>query len=80
MVILEPVTMLTDYTLGALCLWFTATLWRRSKLWVAAFLVTVACLLEQVDSPFRRFTADGGYDTRSVYELLGEVGPADIKA
>ncbi len=32
--------MLTDYALAALCLWFTATLWRRSKLWVAAFLVT----------------------------------------
>ena len=26
-----------------------------------------------------RFTADGAYDTRSVYELLGEVGTADIK-
>ena len=25
------------------------------------------------------FTADGAYDTRSVYELLGEVGTADIK-
>ena len=37
------------------------------------------CLLEQVDSPIRRFTADGAYDTRSVYELLGEVGTADIK-
>ncbi len=31
-------------------------------------------LLEQVDSPIKRFTADGAYDTRSVYELLGEVG------
>ena len=40
---------------------------------------TVPCLLEQVDSPIRRFTADGAYDTRSVYELLGEVGTADIK-
>ncbi len=40
---------------------------------------TVSCLLEQVDSPIRRFTADGAYDTRSVYELLGEVGTADIK-
>ena len=26
-----------------------------------------------------RFTADGAYDTRSVYELLGEVGTANIK-
>ncbi len=40
---------------------------------------TVPCLLEQIDSPIRRFTADGAYDTRSVYELLGEVGTADIK-
>ena len=40
---------------------------------------TVPCLLEQVDSSIRRFTADGAYDTRSVYELLGEVGTADIK-
>ncbi len=31
------------------------------------------------DSPIRRFTADGAYDTRSVYELLGEVGTANIK-
>jgi len=40
---------------------------------------TVPDLLEQVDSPIKRFTADGAYDTRSVYELLGEVGAADIK-
>ncbi len=40
---------------------------------------TVPCLLEQVDSPIRRFTADGAYDTRSVYELLGEVGTANFK-
>jgi hypothetical protein len=40
---------------------------------------TVPNLLEQVDSPIKRFTADGAYDTRSVYELLGEVGAADIK-
>ncbi len=40
---------------------------------------TVPCLLEQVDSSIRRFTADGAYDTRSAYELLGEVGTADIK-
>ena len=40
---------------------------------------TVPCLLEQVDSTIRRFTADGAYDTRSVYELLGEVGTANIK-
>ncbi len=36
-------------------------------------------LLEQVDSPIKRFTADGAYDTRPVYEILGEVGTADIE-
>ena len=40
---------------------------------------TVPCLLEQVDSPVRRFIADGAYDTRSVFELLGKVGAGDIK-
>ena len=40
---------------------------------------TVPKLLEQVDSPIKRFTADGAYDTRPVYEVLGEVGTADIK-
>ena len=40
---------------------------------------TIPELLEQVDSPIQRFTADGAYDTRSVYELLGQVGTADIK-
>ena len=54
MVILESVTMLTDYALAALCLWFTATLWRRSKLWVAAFLVTaIAALLGGTAHGFR---------------------------
>ncbi len=41
---------------------------------------TVPELVEQVHSPIRRFTADGADDTRSVYELLGEVGTADIKS
>ncbi len=40
---------------------------------------TVPKLLEQVTSPIKRFTADGAYDTRPVYEDLGEVGTADIK-
>ncbi len=40
---------------------------------------TIPKLLEQVDSPIKRFTADGAYDTRPVYEVLGEVGTADIK-
>ena len=54
MVILEPVTMLTDYALAALCLWFAAPLWRRSKLWVAGFLVTaIAALLGGTAHGFR---------------------------
>ena len=40
---------------------------------------TVPKLVEQVDSPVRRFTA-GAYDTRSVYELLGEVGTAVVSS
>ncbi len=40
---------------------------------------SIPCLLEQVDSPIRRFRADRAYATRSVCELLGEVGTADIK-
>jgi hypothetical protein len=46
--ITEPTTMLTDYALAALCLYFAAALWRGSRpaggrrvgLWIAAFLVT----------------------------------------
>ena len=54
MVILEPVTMLTDYALAALCLWFTVALRRGSKLWVAAFLVTaIAALLGGTAHGFR---------------------------
>ncbi len=30
-------------------------------------------------TPIKRFTADGAYDTRPVYEVLGAVGTADIK-
>jgi len=40
---------------------------------------TVPKLLEQVTSPIRRVPADGAYDTRPVYEVLGEAGTADIK-
>ena len=54
MVILEPVTMLTDYALAALCLRFTAALWRRSRLWLAAFLFTaIAALLGGTAHGFR---------------------------
>ena len=46
--ITEPTTMLTDYALAGLCLYFAAALWsgsrqaggRRVVLWIAAFLVT----------------------------------------
>lgn len=37
---------------------------------------TVPELVEQIDSPIKRFTADGAYDTRPVYELLDDVGTA----
>ena len=54
MLILEPVTMLTDYALAALCLWFAVALRHRSKLWVAAFLVTaIAALLGGTAHGFR---------------------------
>ena len=54
MVILEPVTMLTDYALAALCLWFAVGLRCRSKLWVAAFLITaIAALLGGTAHGFR---------------------------
>ncbi len=58
----------------------TASSWRRRARRAARTIRPLSpCLLEQVDSPIRRFTADGAYDTRSVYELLGGVGTADIK-
>ena len=57
-----------------------ASSWRRSSRRAARTIrPLVPCLLEQVDSPIRHFRADGAYDTRSVYELLGEVAAADIK-
>ncbi len=57
-----------------------ASSWRRSsRRAVRTIRPPVPRLLEQVDSPIRRFTADGAYDTLSVYELLGEVAAADIK-
>ena len=31
-------------------------------------------LLGQIDAPLRRFTGDGAYDTRSVYQAVGEAG------
>lgn len=36
-------------------------------------------LLGQIDTPLRRFTGDGAYDTRSVYEAVGEAGGAGVE-
>ena len=36
-------------------------------------------ILEQVQGPVARSTADGAYDTRSMYEALVESGAADIR-
>lgn len=35
-------------------------------------------LLEQVGSPIERFTGDGAYDRRSVYEKIGKAGTPDV--
>lgn len=51
--ITEPTTMLSDYALAALCLYFAAVLWsgsrqaggRRVGLWIASFLVTALAAL-----------------------------------
>lgn len=62
MPISEPTTMLTDYALAALCLYFVAVLWsharrrggRRLGLWMAAFLVTaLAAILGGTAHGFR---------------------------
>jgi hypothetical protein len=50
MTVTEPATMLTDYAITALCLWFALSLGRRGQgrkagLWVAAFLVTAFAAL-----------------------------------
>ena len=36
-------------------------------------------LLGQVDAPLRRFTGDGAYDTRSVYQAVGEAGRTGVE-
>jgi hypothetical protein len=36
-------------------------------------------LLDQVDAPLRRFTGDGAYDTRGVYEAVGEAGCPNVE-
>lgn len=63
----EPTTMLTDYALAGLCLYFAAALWngsrqpggRRVVLWMAAFLVTaLAALAGGTAHGFRLSLAD----------------------
>ncbi|MFP6901559.1 MAG: IS5 family transposase [Opitutales bacterium] len=39
---------------------------------------TVPALLDQIEVPIRRFTADGAYDHRSIYERVGEAGTEDV--
>jgi hypothetical protein len=38
----------------------------------------VPTLLGQVDAPLRRFTGDGGYDKRGVYEAVSKAGEGDV--
>ncbi len=39
---------------------------------------TLPDLLDQIDAPIRRFTADGAYDHRSVYDRVGAAGTEDV--
>ncbi len=39
---------------------------------------TVPDLHDQVEDPIRRFTADGAYDHRSIYDRVGEAGAEDV--
>ncbi len=39
---------------------------------------TVPDLLDQIEVPIRRFTADGAYDHRSIYERVGVAGTQDV--
>ena len=36
-------------------------------------------LLDQVEAPVRRFTGDGAYDTRGVYDAVDEAGGTDVE-
>jgi hypothetical protein len=40
---------------------------------------TLPDLLDQIEAPIRRFTADGAYDHRSVYDRVGAAGTNDVK-
>ena len=39
---------------------------------------TLPALLDQIEAPIRRFTADGAYDHRSVYDRVGAAGTEDV--
>ena len=39
---------------------------------------TLPDLLDQVEVPIRRFTADGAYDHRSIYDWVGAAGTEDV--
>ena len=39
---------------------------------------TLPALLDTIEVPIRRFTADGAYDHRSVYDQLGAAGTEDV--
>jgi len=39
---------------------------------------TLPDLLDQIDAPIQRFTADGAYDHRSVYDQIGAAGTEDV--
>jgi hypothetical protein len=40
---------------------------------------TLPALLDQIEAPIRRFTADGAYDHRSVYDRVGAAGTEDVR-
>jgi hypothetical protein len=39
---------------------------------------TLPFLLDQIEAPIRRFTADGAYDRRSIYDRVGSAGTEDV--
>jgi hypothetical protein len=39
---------------------------------------TLPDLLDQIEDPIRRFTADGAYDHRSIYDRVGAAGTEDV--
>ena len=39
---------------------------------------TLPALLDQIEAPIRRFTADGAYDHRSVYDRVGAAGTEEV--